>query len=86
MSQPVLVTPLVKPWYMSRSLWVAGLQMVILAIALVGQSAGVFHLSPQVIAAGGIASGLLLAVLRMVTNSAIAGTPAAIAHLEPPAP
>lgn len=66
-----------KPFYTSKTLWVAVLQIVILAIALVGQASGVFNLSPQVIAAGGIVSGVLLAILRMVTNSAIAGTPAA---------
>jgi protein-S-isoprenylcysteine O-methyltransferase Ste14 len=72
-----------KPWYESRSILVNAALLVVFAIGLVVQAAGIYHLSPEVVAGLGIVAAVINFALRLITNSAVAGTPAASA---PPPP
>lgn len=74
-----------KPWYMSRTLWVNLALTVVFALGLVGQLAGVFNISVQYVALAGAVAAVINFVLRLDTNAAIAGTPAA-AVLPAPTP
>jgi hypothetical protein len=83
---PILVTPIVKPWYESRTIGVNAALILAWIITTVAGAAGVFALTPATVAILGIASGAINLWLRLTTNAAIAGTPASIAKLEPPVP
>jgi hypothetical protein len=83
---PILVTPIVKPWYESRTIRANAAIIAAWVITTVAAAAGVFALTPATVAILGILSGAINLGLRLTTNAAIAGTPAAIAKLEPPTP
>jgi protein-S-isoprenylcysteine O-methyltransferase Ste14 len=72
-----------KPWYQSRTIITNALLLVVFAIGLTVQAAGIYHLSPEIVAGLGIVAGVINFWLRLDTNSAITGTPAATA---PPPP
>jgi hypothetical protein len=79
------VTPIVKPAWLSKTLIVNGVSVVLFGGAAVLDAAGVLHLSAIVVTWLGIALAAGNFGLRLATNTAIAGTPAAAAVLAPPA-
>jgi hypothetical protein len=83
---PIVVTPIVKPWYESRTIRANAAIIAAWVITTTAAAAGVFALTPAEVAILGIVSGAINLGLRLSTNAAIAGTPASIAKLEPPAP
>jgi hypothetical protein len=77
MSSSPLWGPLVKRPWVSKTLIVNTVLLIVFAIGLISDSAGVFHLSAQLVAALGVVAAVLNFGLRLATNSAIQGTPAA---------
>jgi hypothetical protein len=77
------MTPMVKPAWLSKTLIVNGVSVVLFGGAAVLDASGALHLSALVIAWLGIGLGAGNFALRLATNTAIAGTPAAKAVLTP---
>jgi len=67
----------VKPWYLSKTLIANIITLILLAVGLVLENAGALHLDPQAVIWIGIGLAVGNAALRLVTSTAIEGTPAA---------
>lgn len=82
---PILVTPIVKQWYSSKTFWL-GVLLTVLGVAT--YFADPTHTPTLTLASISEAvGGIGTIVLRVwFTNSAIDGTSAASARLEPPTP
>lgn len=76
-----------KKWYQSKTVVVDVITTVIFAAGLIAESVGSLQLDPRVAIGAGIVVAVANFVLRLVTNTAIDGTPAASdAPLAPPMP
>lgn len=71
-----------KKWYTSRTLWFNALSLVVIIASTLADPALVTN--PQIVAGAGAVVTIANACLRLVTNSAIAGTPAAAAQSAQP--
>jgi hypothetical protein len=71
-----------KPWYLSRTMLTNIALLVVFALGLIVQAAGIYHLSPELVAGLGIAAAVINAALRLLTAAPIQGTPAAAALAE----
>ncbi len=61
----------------SRTLWINGIAVVVFAIGLILDQAGILQIPPAAVAVLGVIVGTLNYVLRLLTGEALAGTPAA---------
>lgn len=73
----VLFGPMVKPPWLSKTLIINAVALIAFGLGLLLQAEGVFHLSVEWVTALGIVLAVLNFAVRLGTNSAIAGTPAA---------
>lgn len=69
------------PWYQSRTLIGNIIFIVVFALGLIANSAGALQIDPRVVIVLGIAAAVGNMILRLVTSTAITGTPAAAAVL-----
>lgn len=58
-----------KPWYESKTLWVNIVSVIVVALGLVAENAGVLSLSAQAVAVIGIIIAVLNAGLRVFATS-----------------
>jgi len=77
-AQPVVVAVPVKPPWLSRTLIINAFLLLVYAIGLMTDAAGIFHLTLQMVTALGIVAAVVNLGLRMATNSAIVGTPISV--------
>jgi len=70
-----------KPWYQSRTLISNIILIVVFTLGLIADSAGALQIDPRVVIVLGIAVAVGNMILRLVTSTAIVGTPAAAAAL-----
>ena len=66
-----VVTPVAKPWYMSKTMW---LNLLTAVVGVVGYMAGsdLIAQNPALVAAFVSAQGVLNVILRLVTGKSIA--------------